>query len=419
MPTVVTEFGLIAVLALAIGYLLGTGAAQFGQTQATGASQSISFNKARDGFTLVLTLALATYLMLVSILATQIFDPKLADFSGPRTRLEQSLSRIIAKEAPESLKQLPTTVTIDFGDMASFLDSIRQNSGLDEYVKRLADQLKLYAAILKDQPKLFVPKAKEEAEFIRQQFEIQNHDHFGLRQAQGHVDALILYFENWISNWTLTAKKCRDSVGTEQSLFIDFTDKIKKAIKQPEGKGDFPQWPSPVLGVTLAPNCDFDSALSNTSLPVRDVIDKSLGQIGGVAGWLLKTESRDIALMTGLLGFGLFGAVSASFIRPSTNGSRMTSTVFVRGMSAAILVYLAVIGGLAVFSREAIPNPYAVYFACLVAAVFSEDVWKWAEQRQQASFGARKSKARFDRRGEASMDASRPSSRPPDGALSR
>ena len=391
MPTAISGFGwIIAVIALALGYLLGTGAASYGQTRAEGTSRSITFNQARDGFTLALTLALATYLMLVSILATQIFDPKLADLSAPRARLEQGLSKIIANDAPESLKQLPGTITIDFGNMTAFLDSIRQNSGLGEYVQRLADQLKLYAGILKDQPNIFVGKAKQEAEFIQQQFEIENHDHFGLRQAQAHVDELIRYFQKWVSNWTLTAKKCRDSIGGEQSLFIDFTDKIKNAIKSnPQGNGDFPQWPNPLLGATLSIDCDFDAASSNVDVPKRESTDKSLGPIGGIAEWLLKTESRDIALMTGLLGFGLFGAVSASFIRPSTTGSRITSTVFVRGMSAAVLVYLVVLGGLAVFSRELIPNPYAVFFACLVAAVFSDDVWKWARHRQQISFDGR------------------------------
>jgi hypothetical protein len=93
--------------------------------------------------------------MLVSVLATQLFDPKLADLSVPRARLEQSLSRIITKDAPESLKQVSGAIVVDYGDMTPSLESIRTNSGLSEYVKRLADQLKLYTEALKNQPAIF------------------------------------------------------------------------------------------------------------------------------------------------------------------------------------------------------------------------------------------------------------------------
>ena len=140
------------------------------------------------------------------------------------------------------------------------------------------------------------------------------------------------------------------------------------------------QWSS-----TLTRACDFNTALSNGGIPARDPVDPSLGVFGSMAGWLLQTESRGLILITGLLGFGLFGALSASFIRPNMSATDRQETVFVRGIAAAILVYLAVVGGLAVFTRKSTPNPYAVYFACLVAAVFSEDVWNWAQQRQKKS----------------------------------
>ncbi|MBH5396323.1 hypothetical protein HZZ13_00615 [Bradyrhizobium sp. CNPSo 4010] len=206
------------------------------------------------------------------------------------------------------------------------------------------------------------------------------------------MDDLIRFFQKWVSDWGLSAKKCRDAISTELSLFTDFTDKIKIAASAPQGNGDFPPWPNPLMGVGMTSACDFNTALSNSDVPKRKATDETLGPIGQISDWLLRTESRDIALMTGLLGFGLFGALSASFIRPSQAKDRATIIIFVRGMAAAILVYLVVVGGLAVFTRDATPNPYAVYFACLVAAVFSDDVWKWARQRQQERFAEPKPK---------------------------
>jgi hypothetical protein len=53
--------------------------------------------------------------------------------------------------------------------------------------------------------------------------------------------------------------------------------------------------------------------------------------------------------------------------------------VLLRGLSAAIVVFLAVQGGLAVLSGAGSdPNPYVLLLACFVAAVFSERVWQSA-----------------------------------------
>ena len=66
------------------------------------------------------------------------------------------------------------------------------------------------------------------------------------------------------------------------------------------------------------------------------------------------------------------------------------TSVFIRGVSAAIVVFLAVYGGLAVFAAgEADPNPYAVLFAVLVAAVFSDDAWNWARSKFAAQMANR------------------------------
>src|SRR5215212_6039134 len=98
----ITTFGfIVAIAALAVGYLLGIGTTHYHQTGMTeGRYYSINFKQAKNAFILTLALAFATYLMLVSILATQIFDPKVVDLAAPRARLDQSLSRIVGKDAP-------------------------------------------------------------------------------------------------------------------------------------------------------------------------------------------------------------------------------------------------------------------------------------------------------------------------------
>ena len=47
-----------------------------------------------------------------------------------------------------------------------------------------------------------------------------------------------------------------------------------------------------------------------------------------------------------------------------------------------MVVFLASYGGLAVVSEtKTDPNPYVVFAACFVGAIFSEDVWDWARRR--------------------------------------
>jgi hypothetical protein len=119
-----------------------------------------------------------------------------------------------------------------------------------------------------------------------------------------------------------------------------------------------------------------------------------LGPFHFFASWLLKTESLSFALITGLLGFGLLGSACSTFIREKAvrtaggtqPGARKTlndsilvhdlTEVVVRGVAAAVVVFMAMRGGLAIFSSgNGQPNSYVLLLTCLVAAVFSEAIW--------------------------------------------
>lgn len=152
---------------------------------------------------------------------------------------------------------------------------------------------------------------------------------------------------------------------------------------------------------TAQRNCEPYS-LPTSQMPQRPLLGEAseLGIFGFVAGWLLRTESLSLALITGLIGFGLLGSACSTFIRERLSETGNVDTrkaklkkpdgllvsdltaVIIRGVSAAIVIFLAVEGGLAIFaSGEGEPNPYVLLFTCLVAAVFSETVWSWAEKQ--------------------------------------
>lgn len=116
------------------------------------------------------------------------------------------------------------------------------------------------------------------------------------------------------------------------------------------------------------------------------------GPFGLIATWLLRTRSMALTLITGMLGFGLLGAAISTVVRSDLQQRSERAAldevgrIVVRGLSAALVVFLAVKGGLAVFTAgEASPNAYVLFFTCLVGAVFSEDVWLWARQRLRSS----------------------------------
>ncbi|WP_217606675.1 hypothetical protein [Chitinophaga sp. GbtcB8] len=106
---------------------------------------------------------------------------------------------------------------------------------------------------------------------------------------------------------------------------------------------------------------------------------------------IAQSKNVDVLLVCGMLGFGLLGAAIAIFIT-GTNlatdsvGSNLLQ-VTVRGFSAAIVVYLAVRGGIAlVASSNTDPSPLVLFLFCFIGAVFSERIWAWAKVQISASF---------------------------------
>ncbi|MBH5389510.1 hypothetical protein [Bradyrhizobium diversitatis] len=138
-------------------------------------------------------------------------------------------------------------------------------------------------------------------------------------------------------------------------------------------------------------------ATCNTSELPEDAPDlvpaENWGPFGTTARWLLSTGSLDLTLIAGMLGFGLLGATISTAVRKGALLDYQDQTVasdlagvIIRGFSAAIVVFLAAMGGLAIFSasggsQPTDPNPYVLFLTCFVAAVYSEDLWLGARRR--------------------------------------
>lgn len=136
-------------------------------------------------------------------------------------------------------------------------------------------------------------------------------------------------------------------------------------------------------------SADFPMAIPTVPSPGDD-----LGIFKDIAQWLIKPLSMALVLIVGMLGFGLFGAVISTFVKEAKEPVdkdgviiRDITGVIVRGVSAAVVIFLAVKGGLAIFSSgEGEPNPYALFFTCLIGAVYSEKIWEWAKEKLGNNF---------------------------------
>lgn len=154
--------------------------------------------------------------------------------------------------------------------------------------------------------------------------------------------------------------------------------RIQRGDTNPIGQVQFPRWELALD--QCADRWEFKG------VPRREPLGGRLGPFGPIARWLLQTESLSLVSVVGLLGFGLLGAAVSSAIRERgaslTGPGQLVSSlgsVTIRGLSAALIVFLAIKGGLTIFAAGSPePSPYALMLTCLVAAVFSEPVWEGA-----------------------------------------
>jgi len=111
-----------------------------------------------------------------------------------------------------------------------------------------------------------------------------------------------------------------------------------------------------------------------------------------MAGWLIDSKSYQFILIAGLIGFGFLGAAVSSIVRQSARKEENELLlsdllgVIIRGFTAALIIFLAVKGGLSILVRDNVElNAYALFFTCFASAVYSENAWAWAKKKLTAN----------------------------------
>lgn len=221
------------------------------------------------------------------------------------------------------------------------------------------------------------------------------------------TDWYLSFHENWTSGISFHQSKLisisesiREIINDEKNIVMDtvFTDSTNYRLV-PEVNSRLETISDDLWEFTpqlYTINISYDIS----RIPEKPQIGEKFGVFNNISGWLLKTESLSLALIVGLFGFGLLGSLGSTFIRRriknvADNEKDDTTIVtydmqgiLINGISAAIVVFLAVKGAVVIFSTDGDNlNPYILFFTCLVASVFSEDVWRWARTKLNQNLG--------------------------------
>jgi hypothetical protein len=227
-------------------------------------------------------------------------------------------------------------------------------------------------------------------------YTVENINRVGSREQANHFLSLNRWYQSAIKRLYGTLDNCRAAILSYSNLTASpaaVTSPADTAVTvAPGGSASSP--PNPILNSwALAEiesrQCSLDSADLGDP-PDRSDFGLTLGFVGSLSGWLLRTESMPLALIVGLIGFGLLGALVSQFIRAAepTAGALDLFGIVWRGVSAAIVVFLAAYGGIAIVTQSAgssDPNPFVIFVTCLVGAVFADDVWNWARKKLKLS----------------------------------
>ncbi len=220
-------------------------------------------------------------------------------------------------------------------------------------------------------------------------YENENLNRMGVRQTIEHFRQVVDWYQRRVVESRALLAACQTAVQGADKAFAEWSERAGNALRRAyvygdkEGRGG-ETYAVPELTDTAAAADACRREIPPEVLPRRAEAGANLKPVfRAVGGWLIGQESLQLALIVGMIGFGLLGAAISSIVRGRREGraageplvSNLAAMV-IRGVSAAVVVFLAVKGGLALFGASDMSvNPYVVLLTCFGAAVFSQDAW--------------------------------------------
>lgn len=203
-------------------------------------------------------------------------------------------------------------------------------------------------------------------------------------------------FKEQLANWYENVRETtnfdiEDEVG---KLVIEFSDtKIALDSKQDSTK---------IVGHVYYPKYRSYDLISN-SPPIPNKLGSNLSFFSIFAGWLMNTGNTQLALIIGLIGFGLLGSIVATFLKEEPK-IEMTSLgkdlvlhdvigFIIRGFAAALVIFLAIKGSVGILTKgDTQLNLYMTFFLCFTASVYSDLSWEWARDQYLSKLKGKPSK---------------------------
>jgi hypothetical protein len=217
-------------------------------------------------------------------------------------------------------------------------------------------------------------------------FRAQNAEGFGGREAVRHYAAMLEWYDR---ERTELETGLADCFTRARAVISDVSSAFNQTQSQPPADLDL----TPLLNLRVSidaarSTCESAKTKAISSIPSRPKRIDDLLLVGQATAWLIGPESMPLIIIVGLVGFSFLGASVSRIVRVGAGtgirGLSLTDVlqIVIGGATAALVVFLASYGGLAVLGDTSIdPNPYVVFVLCLIGAMFSEDVWTWARQR--------------------------------------
>jgi hypothetical protein len=387
---------------------------------------SKSTNRSNTAFFAILGLGL--YLSIASIAAIPSLQdttlaPEKMSVEELKVRLDKSMKDFDQKfPIPEA--NTPSSVPNQsvIGSELSFIDELKKtlieisNKKLSPNVSTNITQINMAASkaislreLLASNRNQFLRSKREaleaKSDAALTNYEASNFNRKGSRETVNHFLAISSWFDSTLASVERDLKNCDTSISSIDNDFRAWSISAKTMLQE-SSESSLDNFANSSSGYLenlyrqYSQDCQYglERSYSNSPIPVRQSLGGSLGPFSFVAGWLLGTESLPLTLITGLIGFGLLGSACSSFVReridenikasntiqPEQNVPLVQdlSKVVIIGVSAAVLAFLSVMGGLTIFFASGSSlNPYALLLTCLIAAAFGEDIWKWAHDQ--------------------------------------
>lgn len=347
-------------------------------------SKGLKLDATKQNFLFFAILAFAGYLSIVAIITIPSLQevPNISE-EVKVERLSQQMNDMYTQWNGRTSAESEQT-----NPFAEIDEYIVENSETTRSTKRWINEYKNELNRVRDQHKTLMEDAKVQLEDSMEgavlEYETTSVSRKGSLETIEHFSSLIAWYRRLINEQDAQIKYCKLRIEYIESTMSAWG---KAALDQLKSEGTESNIDRiPVGNIDIQSACTIIDPSQTELIPERPELGSNLGPFSNVASWLLKTESLPLAQIVGMMGFGLLGSAIASLVRQNNvklgQGKPIVEDLgifVIRGATAAVVVFLSVKGGLAIFtSGSGEPNPYVLLFTCLVGAVFSEDVWQRA-----------------------------------------